>query len=130
MSKNILHEKGWLTKAEAENIGTVDQEYWSFDFETLYGGDLTLRTMGTLEYVQQAPAYLVGIASTTGESYAGPLEDFDWSKLEGKHLVAHNAGFDELVLERAMEVGQIPRFKPASISCSMQACAYHGLPGA
>lgn len=128
MNLEILLKKGWLTKAEAENIGTVDQEYWSFDFETLYGGDLTLRTMGTLEYVQQAPAYLVGIASTTGESYAGPLEDFDWSKLEGKHLVAHNAGFDELVLERAMEVGQIPRFKPASISCSMQACAYHGLP--
>ncbi len=128
MSLSILQKKGVLTEAEANNIGELGKEVWAFDFETIYGGDLTLKKMSTWDYVQKADPYLVGLASSTGETYAGPLDGFDWLKLHEKDMVAHNAGFDELVLERAMRIGLIPEFKPASINCSLQACSFHGLP--
>ena len=80
---------------------------YAIDFETYYDKDYSLTNMSPWDYVhdRRFDAYLV---SVHGENldYVGPPGEFDWKKLAGADIVAHNIAFDGLVLRRLIELGK------------------------
>lgn len=81
----------------------------AIDFETKYGGDYTLRKMSTWDYIhdERFDAYLVS-AYNDEFSWVGHPKSFDWTKIKGQVLLAHNANFDGLVLKRLRDLGIVP----------------------
>jgi DNA polymerase len=63
------------------------------DFESYYDEDLTVKRCGALNYLAQTNAYLVSIVGDNFEWVGNPLS-FDWSRLSGAQVWAHNFGFD------------------------------------
>ena len=72
----------------------------AIDFETYYDtkSGFSVKTMGASAYVQD-PRFYTTLVAIYGEGiqYVGPVEEFDWTKIRGKSVVAHNAGFDSKV---------------------------------
>jgi hypothetical protein len=85
--------------------------YVAIDFETYYDDEYSLTKMSMWNYVfhEKFSAYLLAIYGN-GLEYVGSPKKFDWSKLCGKILVAHNAGFESLVLRRLSIDKAIPKF--------------------
>ena len=100
-------------------------KYIALDFETFYSKDYSIAGNSTWWYVNQPDfdPYLVTLANDDLE-YVGHPKDFDWKRVEGKILVAHNASFDQRVFERAQELGIIPEVKIAGWECSADMCCY------
>ena len=87
--------------------------------------------MGPWAYAHH-PDTDIYLVSVVGEGYdfCGDPKDFDWTELNGKDLVSHNAGFDQVVARAAMSRQIIPAFAPRSWSCSADLAAFVGLPRA
>ena len=115
-----------------ERISVDEANTWSVDFETFYAKDYSLRDIPTWSYVHDPrfDAYLVSIAGPGGFLWVGHPSKFDWSRLSGKIVVAHNLGFDGLVLKRLQELGTIPEIHPAEMHCTADMAAYFKLPRA
>jgi len=81
----------------------------ALDFETFYSKDYSIAGSSTYQYVThpEFDAYLVSIYCPEFE-YVGMTKDFDWKRLDGYTLIAHNASFDQRVFERCQELGIIP----------------------
>lgn len=81
----------------------------ALDFETFYSKDYSIMGSSTYQYVNhpEFDAYLVSIYCPEFE-YVGMTKDFDWKRLDGYTLVAHNASFDQRCFERCQELGIIP----------------------
>ncbi len=81
----------------------------AIDFETYYSKDYSIQGASTHQYCYHAEfdAYMVSIYSPDFE-YVGHPDAFDWAKLDGYTLIAHNASFDQRVFERCQELGIIP----------------------
>ena len=75
---------------------------WSIDFESTYSKEISLKVMPTWAYVHhpEVDIYLLSVAGPDGFVWVGRPRDFDWSLLEDQIVVAHNMGFDGLVLRR------------------------------
>ena len=82
------------------------------DFETFYDSKTkySLRNLPPYEYVRHRlfDPYMVSIVSEDGQEFVGAPSKFDWASLEGASLVAHNAAFDAMVVNRMIELGMIP----------------------
>lgn len=114
-------------------IPTDDASTYAVDFETFYSKDYSLKVMPTWAYVfdpHQFDAYMVSVAGPSGFMWVGKPKDFDWSVLNGKILLHHNAGFDSLVVKRLQQDGVIPEFSPAEVHCTADMAAYFKLPRA
>ena len=100
-------------------------KYLALDFETFYSRDYSIAGNSTWWYVNQPDfdPYLVTLANDDLE-YVGHPKDFDWKRVEGMTLVAHNASFDQRVFERAQELGIIPPVKIAGWECSADCSTY------
>lgn len=81
---------------------------YAVDFETFYDKEYSLKKMSTWNYVydERFDAYLVAVHGKDLH-WVGHPKDFDWSKLDGKLLIMHNASFDGLVIQRLQEDGVI-----------------------
>ena len=68
----------------------------AIDFETYYSALVSIAKMSTYQYVNHPEflAFLVAIYSPDLE-FVGNPENFDWRRLDGYLLVAHNASFDQ-----------------------------------
>lgn len=120
------------------------------DYETFYDSQqgYSLRNMTSWEYChdERFNAYMVAIAwehgtlddpVTTGSTtldngvvvdyFVGPPVDFNWNKLEGCLLLAHNASFDSVVTKALQEQGRIPDI-PFEWSDTADMCAFLGMP--
>jgi len=69
-------------------------------------------------------AYLVAIVGPNIR-YVGHPDEFDWSKLNGKHLIAHNAGFDQPIADGFLAKAGA---KAAKWDCTADLAAFHGYP--
>ena len=100
------------------------------DFETFYDPKqkYSLSVMDPWEYVhdERFDAYMVSIYGE-GIEFVGRPEEFDWSQLEGKTLIAHNMAFDGLVLKRLIDLGIVPDFERQE-HCSADLAAYLTVP--
>ena len=77
---------------------------YAFDFETFYCAGYGIQELGVDGYLADPrfDAYLLSVYGH-GIDWVGHPKDFDWSQLEHPYrLVAHNAAFDERVMERCM----------------------------
>lgn len=103
----------------------------AFDFETMYDSKAhySLRNMTPYDYVHDPrfDAYLVAFTSEDGQRFVGAPEEFDWSSLAGAHLIAHNAAFDGMVLNRLFELGKVARFEYA-LDCTADMVAFFCIP--
>ena len=101
----------------------------SIDFETYYDSkEYTLKKMTPWAYVQDKrfDPYLVSIKGGDVH-YVGPPKEFNWLQLSGYILVAHNMGFDGMVLRRCIELGWIPDFERTEY-CTADLMVYLGYP--
>lgn len=107
---------------------------YALDTETDYSKDYSVSEMDVWHYVNDPRfnCYMLTVCGDDGFEYAGKPEDFDWSLLDGEEvtLVSHNRAFDKHVVERLVELGKIPAFKPGAWWCSADCASYHGLPRA
>lgn len=103
----------------------------AFDTETFYDSKAhySLRNMTPYDYVHDPrfDAYLVAFTSEDGQRFVGAPEAFDWSSLAGAHLIAHNAAFDGMVLNRLFELGKVARFEYA-LDCTADMVAFFCIP--
>jgi hypothetical protein len=82
----------------------------AFDYETYYSKTYSIRDLGNYGYThhEEFDAFLLSVAGQDGFKWCGNPKDFDWGYLDGKILVAHNAGFEQAVTERLVELGICP----------------------
>lgn len=92
------------------------ERYCACDFETAYDSknDYGLKSQTVYEYTHDSrfDAYMVAIFGDDKDGnhieFVGDPVEFDWSRLDGVTLVAHNASFDGAVLARLQELGLVP----------------------
>lgn len=100
----------------------------AIDFETYYDKDYSLRNMSTYNYIhdERFDAYLVALYSDDLQ-WVGHPSEFDWTKIKGATLLAHNASFDEMVLDHLRELGIVPAdCIPGDMICTADMVAYLG----
>lgn len=104
----------------------------ALDFETFYATDYSVQDLGYSAYVNDPRFEATHVAVSDGDhAFACRPRDFPWAALQGKTLVAHNAGFDEAVFRRLQQTGVIPAdVAPAGWHDTAALCAYIGAPRA
>lgn len=109
-----------------------DKRTFSIDFESTYSKTNSLKIKPTWAYVYdpETEIYLLSVAGPDNFVWVGRPQDFDWAMLEGKIVLAHNMGFDGLVLRRLEEEGVIPKINYAELHCTADMAAYFKLPRA
>lgn len=84
------------------------------DFETFYDKEgCSVVTLGEHNYCRH-PKFEAYMVSVVGEewNFVGRPEEFDWNKVRGREIIAHNARFDQAVAESCAEKGLIPAHIP------------------
>ena len=101
----------------------------AIDTETFYSPNYSIAGHSTRWYVTQPDfdCYMITVANDDME-YVGPPEDFDWDSIRGMTAVAHNASFDERVINRLVELGKIPHADFAEWQCSADMCVSQQYP--
>jgi len=86
----------------------------AIDTETYYDKKCSVLTLGAEAYTRH-PDYYCYMVSIWGEgiSFVGRPEDAPWDKINGTLWVAHNAQFDQWVIKRMIDSGQIPASAPS-----------------
>ena len=122
----------WIVNSiSPSSLGRNARKMIALDFETFYSRTHSISLLGPWAYAhhEATDIYMVSVYGE-GIDFCGDPRDFDWSELEGKDLVSHNAGFDQVVARAGVERGIIPPFLPKSWSCSADLVAACGLPRA
>lgn len=101
------------------------QKIISFDTETFYDADITIKEMGIHKYSwdPRAACYLISVCDGI-TTWAGPPKDFDFSLLDGAVVVSHNKAFDAEVFRAHVARGEWPDVKPAEWHCTANMSAY------
>jgi hypothetical protein len=82
----------------------------AIDYETYFDKECTLKKLSNWSYTHHPlfEAYLLSVVTTDDFEWVGSPKDFDWSRLEGARVIAHNAGFELAVTEFLRELGVVP----------------------
>ena len=101
----------------------------AIDFESYYAKGCDISSLGAYHYLHhpEVDIYLVSIFGE-GIEFVGRPEEFDWSQLDGKFLVAHNMAWDGLVLALLIERGVVPPINIAGSGCTANLSVYMGAP--
>lgn len=101
----------------------------AIDFESYYAKDCDIASLGGYHYLHhpKVDVYLVSVVAD-GFEWVGHPRDFNWHKLDGAFLVAHNLAWDGLVLAHLIERGDVPPIKIAGSACTANLAAYLGAP--
>jgi hypothetical protein len=94
----------------------------SLDYETFYSKECSVVDWGYYGYTRhpQFHAYMVSVCDGK-ETWAGSPDEFDFSMLEGKTLLSHNAAFDQEVMLSDVERGRhaMPKIKAWHCTANM-----------
>lgn len=134
-----------------------DEMAVAIDFETFYDSktEYSLTKLSPAQYVEHEKfdPYLIAISGhdifdetkprhpdtyyaveklidgeTEVQLYVGRPERFNsWDRLNGRILLAHNAGFDQVVFERCEELGRIPKLDGVEWNCTADLTAFLGV---
>jgi len=102
----------------------------AIDFESFYSKDCNISGLGPWHYLNdpQCDIYLVALYGD-GIEFVGRPEDFDWGRLNGKFLVAHNLAWDGLVFSHLQRKGVIPEeIGFSGFACTANLAVYLGAP--
>ena len=101
----------------------------AIDTETYYSTKYSIRGNSTRWYVNQPDFDCYGLSLVNDDiEYVGAPEDFDWSSVKGMEAVAHNASFDQRVIWKLVEKGQIPEDVFSRWHCSADMCVAQQYP--
>jgi DNA polymerase I-like protein with 3'-5' exonuclease and polymerase domains len=102
---------------------------YALDFESFYDNDCSITTLGPRGYFSHPAfdAYMVTVVGDDGYRFAGHPKEFNWSLLEGKTVVMHNASFDESLYLYGVEKGWYPKVN-FNCHCTADMTAFLGLP--
>lgn len=93
----------------------------AIDTETFFSKKLKYSIRGLIaeQYCQHElfDCYMVSVSDGT-QCWSGHPRDFNWSSLEGAHLLSHNASFDQQVIREMLRRKQIPSFTPKEWDCT------------
>jgi len=105
-------------------------ETYALDFETYYDKSCSIRTLGPLGYFSHPDfdAYMVSVVGDDGYKFVGHPKDFDWSMLQHKIVLSHNASFDETLYLYGVTQDWWPEITPAHWYCTADMAAACGLP--
>lgn len=89
----------------------MSERFLSCDFESYYDKDYSIEDAGVHSYVYDArfDAYLVAIYGDEFQ-WVGHPSKFDWNKIGDATLIAHNVGFDAVVVQRLVRDGLLPKY--------------------
>jgi len=113
LGQKTINEKNSLFFSRKENMLNMPDmptsENIALDFETFYDGEYSVNTMTYRQYCQDKKfdAYLVSLHNGN-TSIVNEPENVDWSIVNGKTILAHNAAFDRAVFNRLKELKVIP----------------------
>lgn len=97
------------------------------DFETFYSTKLkySIKRQIAEQYCKHSffDPYLVSV-SDGATCWAGSSKDFNWSALDGRTIVSHNAYFDHSVYNEMVLRGQAPKLNIPAWHCSANLTAY------
>lgn len=101
----------------------------AIDFESFYAKDCDISTLGAYHYLRnpKVDVYLVSVV-TDDFVWVGHPKDFDWHRIDGAFVVAHNLAWDGLVLAHLIERGIVPSIKIAGFGCTANLSVYLGAP--
>ena len=132
LNRSPFYDRGITLSSVLENERVV-----ALDCETYYSRDYSASTNGLDAYINSPEFDMTCIAWFSEGCY--PSIPIKWSgdpkqapvdELDGAVIFAHNAEFDRMACERAIELGQLPPFKPKRWVCTMDMGKYFGYPGA
>lgn len=104
---------------------------FAVDYETFYSKEYGIGLLGNYKYVHdpQFDAYLLSVVGDNGYEWVGNPKDFDWSVLQNQIVIAHNAGFEQAVTTRLVELGIAPDILSfAALYDTADLAAYLGVP--
>lgn len=110
------------------NLPSVDLSTTAVvDFETYYDKDYSLKNTSHVAYVRdnRFDAYMVSVVSPQ-HNWVGHPSEFPWRELEGWALAAHNASFDQCVIDELGLVAYRDFYCTADLSAFLQAPRYLG----
>ena len=107
----------------------MSQDFYAFDVESYYDRDHSVKKLGPWGYANHdaTDMYMLSVYGPDID-FCGHPDDFDLSQLNGKHLLAHNAGFDLPMVQGYTQKKNLDDFIPASVSCTADLAAFSGLP--
>ena len=102
------------------------------DFETTYVKKTRdIRSLGVVPYLEhpETDIYLMSVVADDLSGCAHPSE-IPWEELDGRHWVAHNAGFDAAVFMelRRCAAGALDNLGPAEFDCTANLAAFLAAP--
>jgi len=123
-----------MTTTEPSPISrTLQTRYATFDTETRYSEEYSVADLGNEAYVRDPrfECYLVIVHADDGFKFIGHPKDAPWDQISQYAFLSANAGFDQAVLRRMIELGQAPAFAyPKEWHCTSNMGVYFGLPRA
>lgn len=99
---------------------------YAIDAETYWDKHYSLTNMGPVAYCrdERFNCYQVSIVGAEGVVFVGDPKEFDWNKLRGSLLVAHNAAFDSVVFMALQRDGVIPKDMDNEWVCTADLSVY------
>jgi len=105
------------------------EKIYALDVETFYAKGYDMSN-GLDAYINDPQFEITVLAFfNTSSGFSGDPKNAPVSDLNDALIFAHNAEFDQACVERAIELGQLPPFKPKQWICTMGMAKYCGLPG-
>src|SRR5688572_11294764 len=99
----------------------------SFDTETFFSKKLkySVKTMIAEQYAKHElfDCYQISVCDGT-TSWAGHPKNFNWSALDGRILVSHNAYFDRNIYQELVRRGLAPKLNIPAWHCTSNLTAY------
>lgn len=109
----------------------MPKPYAAVDFETYYDKECSVIPLGTVAYTLH-PRFNVYMVSIFSDAYkfVGHPKDADWNAIKDHSWLSHNAGFDQAVYNRLLQLGQIQNLPaaPADWYCTSALACYLGAP--
>jgi DNA polymerase len=101
----------------------------AIDFETYYDSECSVRALGNYHYMNH-PEWDALLLAIYGDELQGVyrIEDVPWSQLSNRPLIAHNAGFEQGVLNRLKEQDRAPDLFTTRWHDTADLAAYLGAP--
>jgi hypothetical protein len=101
------------------------------DFETFYSSKLKYSVAGKYGMIAEQycrhplfDPYMISACDGAGVWAGDPRKDFDWSTLNGRDLLSHNAYFDRNVQAEMVRRGWAPPITPRSWHCTANMTSY------
>ena len=101
----------------------------ALDWESYFDSECSVKVLGNRGYFAHPKfdAYLLSAVSDDGVRWVGHPKDFDWSLIEGAHVLSHHAAFDQSLYWFGVEKGWYPDVKFLAWDCTLDACSFHGV---